>query len=475
MLGEDQRRCSSGEDRISGLPDELLHDILVRLRSTRAAARTSLLSRRWRHVWAHLPELVLNEGGPDAPPPPQRASFKKTVNAAIDACLAPTLERLSITLSPLVPARRVTKWLRFASQRVVGTLSLSLVSPHDNGEESEIELPACTGAKSVNLDLPDQWRLRVPSSGLFTALTSLSICYARMEGSELTALVCTQCPRLRTLSLFTPLVGTTDFTIRSDSLLSVWLCLDNTRRLEIVAPRLEELCLSDAIEARISAPKLGKLAWDGDVYDPCRHHFVDVCRRLEQLDIGIGRTQSGVASLMQQFDEVDELEMTIYILQGIAGYESFLNETNNMPSCKTLSISLAWNDHGLTPAMLHLLKSCNSIRTLSVLLHGSYDNLESPCPSSCPCRFEESRRIDNVSLNSLQEIEITPDTSSHSDFEFIEHLSRCNAPVLKKLVINCSFPDDPPPTKETCEKIRNMCRPNIDVEFLVKGRVRLDW
>ncbi|CAO2144542.1 unnamed protein product [Urochloa humidicola] len=51
-----------GEGRISGIPDELLISILLRLRSTRAAARTGALSRRWRHVWKPLPKLFLSDG-----------------------------------------------------------------------------------------------------------------------------------------------------------------------------------------------------------------------------------------------------------------------------------------------------------------------------------------------------------------------------------------------------------------------------
>ncbi|CAO2142133.1 unnamed protein product [Urochloa humidicola] len=47
-----------GEDRISGIPDELLISILLRLRSTRAAARTGALSRRWRHVWKPRAEAL---------------------------------------------------------------------------------------------------------------------------------------------------------------------------------------------------------------------------------------------------------------------------------------------------------------------------------------------------------------------------------------------------------------------------------
>ncbi|XP_044367208.1 uncharacterized protein [Triticum aestivum] len=44
-------------DRISLLPDDLLHLVLQRLRCAHAAARTSILSRRWRQVYSGLPEI----------------------------------------------------------------------------------------------------------------------------------------------------------------------------------------------------------------------------------------------------------------------------------------------------------------------------------------------------------------------------------------------------------------------------------
>ena len=48
---------NAGEDRISGLPDELLSNIVARL-PLKDAARTAVLSPRWRRVWASTP-LVL--------------------------------------------------------------------------------------------------------------------------------------------------------------------------------------------------------------------------------------------------------------------------------------------------------------------------------------------------------------------------------------------------------------------------------
>ncbi|TVT97162.1 hypothetical protein EJB05_11964, partial [Eragrostis curvula] len=412
-MAQDRRRPPERtEDRISGLPDDLLHGILVDLGSVRAAARTSVLSRRWRHVWTRIPNLVLFNRD-DLPPP---SSFQTSVDAALAAHSAPIIKDFQITVptdGPRVPACRVEQWLRGVSQRVVGSLGVfvrwsmemsRVLTPVTKEEEEELEIPTCGGATRILLKLDERWRLRIPAAGLFAALTLLTMESARLEGSELTALVSTQCPRLKTLFLAVTLCTVSDVSMRTESLEALFFHVTNTRCLEIVAPRLEQLNVSDVfIEANISAPKLAKLNWRG-IYDPCRHKFADVGRYLRLLNIY--QTRTG-ASLLHRFYTVDELKLTISIEQ------------------------------------------------------------MNPCPQSCLCRLAKSSKIDDITLGSLEEVEINNFTSSQEELEFVEQLSRCNAAVLKKIVICYTRWPRTPLTKEMCEKVRSMCRSNLKFEFYV--------
>ncbi|CAL4992308.1 unnamed protein product [Urochloa decumbens] len=455
---------ADGEDRISGLPDELLHAILAHLGSPSSAVRTGVLSRRWRHLWAPQPELVLGGFPLDEPlpppPPPPLAAFLDAVDGALAACAAPTLELLYISPPP---------------GRVVGTILLLVPPPPDAAagrETAVLDLPACEGVTTFDLSLEGDWRLRPSSAGVFRALTDLRILSCQIEASELAALVRTQCPCLMDLTLTSiTLVNVSDLSIRSVSLLSLSFSVRNTHRLDIVAPSLEKLSVSGTIpEARISAPKLAEVEWPHTFYNPQRHQFDDVGRRLRLLELLVLN-----ASLMQRFDEVDELKLSMFIPQGIAAYQNFLNETNNLPKCKILTVSSGWVYHGLVPGMLHLLRSCSSTRKVFLRDTSNYA-MRQPCVPECPCLLEENHRIDDISLSALEEVEITSFTSYHGALEFLEQLSRCNASILKKIVLKHNTISALPPTKEVCEKILGTWQPNIEVEsylFLDEDWVRL--
>jgi hypothetical protein len=50
------------EDRLSNLPDSLLHHILSFV-NTECAVQTCILSTRWKNLWKHIPALTLNRSG----------------------------------------------------------------------------------------------------------------------------------------------------------------------------------------------------------------------------------------------------------------------------------------------------------------------------------------------------------------------------------------------------------------------------
>jgi hypothetical protein len=92
----------------------------------------------------------------------------------------------------------------------------------------------------------------------------------------------------------------------------------------------------------------------------------------------------------------------------------------------------------------------------------------------------ESCRVDDITVSSLEEVEISNCTSSHEELEFVEVLSTCNATRLKHLVIyyyKRKF-QAPLRSKEICKKICSMYGSNVEVEFYVVGKGRcvcFDW
>jgi hypothetical protein len=257
-------RRGGAEDLISRLPDELLHTILVRLPSAAAAARTSVLSRRWRGVWAHMPELVLCGSPAPATPP---SALLDSIDAALNSYAAPTLSSLKIDVSGVdrcdVPAHRISLWLRFASQRIAGKLRLRIDLKEDarryRDMKEELALPICDRATEIHLRFLPEVFLRPPPTGSFSALTDLMISCGQMDGGELGRAVSSpQCPRLRKLYIYVPnLVPVCDVSICSESL----ECLDynamKTGKLEVNAPMLQEISVSHAAEALHYCPEAG--------------------------------------------------------------------------------------------------------------------------------------------------------------------------------------------------------------------------
>ncbi|CAL4899749.1 unnamed protein product [Urochloa decumbens] len=484
------RRRRGAEDRISSLPDELLHLILLRLPSIAEAARTSVLSRRWRPVWTHMPELVL-----PAPATTSPANLD-SIDAVLRSSYAPSLHALKIDVSNIgqchIPSHRVASWLSFASERLAGKLDVDLPWPSDShlprlrldhlGQfvremEEELALPLFERATEIDIDLGMNFFLRPPPVGSFAALTCLTITCAHMDGGELGRIVSSaQCPRLRKLWLsIIELVAACDVTICSGSLEYLYYSASETIKLEVTAPMLLEILVSDPKEAYIVAPKLEKVDWKGKCYDPGRHKFAVAPRHLRSLKIMYSTYFSTLISstgLRQRFDAANELMVSLALLDGIEGYVNFLTDMDKLPACETLIIHLFRNNHAFAPIMLHLLRRCRCIRKLKLHSDWRIPPETGPCSTSgCPCLLPESYGMDGCTFDALEEIEISLFTGSTEEEEFVKLLlSRCNMVTLKSVGLTVPFVPVTSEIMEVVEGIRAICCPNTKVQFNVRSR-----
>ncbi|XP_027153744.1 F-box/FBD/LRR-repeat protein At1g13570-like [Coffea eugenioides] len=116
----DMEGCSL--DRISSLPDNVIDHILVYL-PTRDAARTSILSSKWRYIWAGHPNIVLNKQfAEDVRGNRSAIEFQqyyvKTVSKILFQHIGPILKfDLQVPDLPLDEYSVIDQWLLFLSRQ----------------------------------------------------------------------------------------------------------------------------------------------------------------------------------------------------------------------------------------------------------------------------------------------------------------------------------------------------------------------
>ncbi|CAN1264571.1 hypothetical protein LINPERPRIM_LOCUS11978 [Linum perenne] len=78
---------NDSRDRISDLPEEIIHKVLRCISSPAKAARTTALSRRWRSVWSYYPVLQYRHSDIPRPRPNAKKrleNFKKFIEASME-------------------------------------------------------------------------------------------------------------------------------------------------------------------------------------------------------------------------------------------------------------------------------------------------------------------------------------------------------------------------------------------------------
>ncbi|KAF8718398.1 hypothetical protein HU200_025382 [Digitaria exilis] len=225
-------------DRISALPDDVLHLILGFLPEATAAARTAVLSRRWRHVWVHAHKFVFSD---DLAPAAALGNFASFVDRLFARRGHAAIGSLQIRLSHhrSTPPAKVAEWTRYAVRHVVDffLLRVSHVPP---AATVELELPSHGRTRSIQLDLSGM-RLRFPpppAASMYEALAELALDSARLGD-----FVSSCCRRLRKLAIGSPL-DLRELVLRVDALQELRLSrAEDLRTLDVTAPNLRVLWL----------------------------------------------------------------------------------------------------------------------------------------------------------------------------------------------------------------------------------------
>uniref|UniRef100_M8ASX0 F-box domain-containing protein n=1 Tax=Aegilops tauschii TaxID=37682 RepID=M8ASX0_AEGTA len=373
--------AGGGEDWLSALPDDLLIHILLKLRDAPVAARTSVLARRWRRIWALLPELHFPDGtDPDG------------IRAALAAHDAPALSHLSVAAIEATP-ESVAAWLPIDACRLSGVLDFQNRGNMDEtSAASPLKLPCFQNATKVVLDL-DSIGLTLPPSGIFTRLADLVLIGIQLHGPcSLGDVVSSpRCPSLTRLCVGS-VKGLEEFTIHSESLLELVLSgLPGLHQLNVVALALKDLAV--------------------------RSCFTDALNRSQHI--------ANISAPQLRFDHISRLVLYLVYAPLQVNGRFLMEEMTNFPNITSLTLNVVACSHSFGASSFHVLSMSSGVRELEIRLvdlPSEHEALASACQSGCICAKPSIWETEELVLHCLEEVVISGLRGTEHELAFVKSL-----------------------------------------------------
>ncbi|XP_077243392.1 FBD-associated F-box protein At5g56370-like [Tasmannia lanceolata] len=221
-------------DKISGLPDTILHNILSLL-PTKYAIQTSILSKRWRYLWASIHCLDFDhklfyssvyiplgyDAFPFLPVPETKhtnASFIEYVDTVFMLCDTSKIQRFCLSCFYYSYKSRVDTWIRVAIMCNVRELDFSIQEPYDPyvepydphvdfagiSLEEPVRFPhtlfTCESLEVLKMNL--KWSIiKMPTTMGFHGLKTLHLVEVAFSDDNSTKKLISSCPILEILSM----------------------------------------------------------------------------------------------------------------------------------------------------------------------------------------------------------------------------------------------------------------------------------
>ncbi|CAN6175425.1 unnamed protein product [Urochloa humidicola] len=387
LLRDDYR--GEEEDRLGALPDDLLLDVLARLRCARAVARAGLVARRGRGLWTRLRALVFHT----TPLDPLLAALARIAGPVGSLDISVPVSEHSCQARPA--RTRISSLLHATAALAPAKLSLCVWSVF-----AAVELLLFDRATYIELRARDG-RFTLPAAGDFPVLETLSLDCRHIDFVDLFP----RCPRLRSLWICDREQGSV--TVHSDSLEELDVhAFVTLQRIDIVAPGLKKLRLDAnagigmiGFSLSFSAPALEEFTWKCSCHSSTDRFGVPWCldslnlqtRRVipgqKQNQLAINSESSAVQLQRRSHDHV--LWLYIYPYGWSGGAQNFGQEISRFLFTRfsVLELRIRTGEHVYGDMVLHLLGLCTFIQKLNLITVSttSCSWLQKPCSVNCPC------------------------------------------------------------------------------------------